>query len=125
MLIQPDLNDLQKEIVPGAYNVRVVESSIDEWQGKEGKPNTKYVKWVLETFGADTPADNGRRIWHTTPITGRGAFLLTNFYKAAMGESMNTDSPSFDTEQIHGREMHVVVDKNAKGYIEVKAVSSL
>lgn len=123
-LITPDLSEIQEDITPGEYRVRVVASELGEWEGRDGKPNTKYVNWTLETTGEEKPANNGRKIWHRTPINGKGAFRLTNFYKAATGETL-TAGQGFDTEMLIGRELSVVVDKNDKGYTEIKAEKAL
>jgi hypothetical protein len=99
-----------------------------EWASKTGGAPTQFVKWVLETFGEREAKNNGRRIFHTTPINGRGAFRCTQFYKAAMKEELKGP---FDTQMLFGKALSVTIvdgtDKegNATGYTEVKAVKPL
>lgn len=127
-LIKPDFSDVQDSVGAGEYKVRVVDSKIDMWAGKDGKPDTHYVNWTLETFNEADSKNNGRRIFHRTPINGKGAFRLKNFYKAAMKQELVGD---FDTEMLHSKELKVTVvdgvDKegNLTGFTEVKAVAPL
>ena len=123
-LITPDVSAIKEDVSPGEYQVRVVDSALGEWEGKEGKPPTKWVKWVLETVNEEDDKNNGRRIWHTTPYTGGGAFRMKNFYKAAVGEDMPVEG-GFDTEMLMSKELMVVTHTNAKGYIEVKSESAI
>ena len=124
-LITPDMSAVKEDVEPGEYHVRVTKSELGEWIGKDGKPNTKYIKWELETMNEAEAKNNGRRIWHVTPYTGGGAFRLSNFFKAATGEALPKENPQFDTEMIIGRELLVACDVNAKGYVEVKAEKSI
>ena len=106
------------------YKVRIVDSKVDTWPGKESKSPTTFINWTLETFGEAEDKNNGRRIWHRTPIEGQGAFPLQDFYKAAMGEEC---SGAFDRSMLHGREVEVTYgpQKNKPEYMEVKAVRSI
>jgi len=101
-----------------------------KWEGKNGKPPTTYINWVLETFNETDSKNNGRKIWHKTPVNGGGAFRLQEFHKAALG----TPCPEsgFDVESFYGRELEVTlvdgldrVTKQPTGYTEVKAVKAL
>lgn len=120
-IITPDLSQIKEDVAPGEYHVRVVKSEDGEWAGRDGKPATKFISWTLETMNEADPKNNGRRIWHRTPYTGGGAFRLVNFVKAATGSAISSENPSFDTEEMMGRELVVVCDKNDRGYIEVVA----
>lgn len=120
-LIKPDFSEMKEDVSPGTYQVRVVDHEMGSWAGKDGKPDTQYIKWTLETVGEADPKNNGRRIWHSTPYTGGGAFRLANFFKACTGEELNKENPEFDTDMLMSRELMVTVDKNPKGYIEVKS----
>jgi hypothetical protein len=119
-LITPDFSQVQDAVEPGVYSVRIVDSKLDKWQGKDGKPDTRLIVWTLETFNEASDKNNGRKIFHRTPIEGGGAFRLQDFFKAATGEAC---SGSFDRTMLHGREIEVTVaqQKNSE-YTEVKAV---
>lgn len=123
-LITPDFSEIQDTVTPGTYKVRVKKSEVKEW------PNGgTYVNWELETFGEPESKNNGRRIFHKTATSGKGAFMLQQFYRAATGTAL---SGQFDTEQLMGKELAVeVVDGvnrqtgEPTGYTEVKRVKSV
>lgn len=119
-LVRPDLSQVADEIVPGEYRVRIVDAEDGEY-----RTGTKYLKWALETFDEPDPKNNGRRLWYTTPYTGKGVFILQRFYKAVMGRPMNPEVPEFDTEEFIGKEVKVSVQLNDRGYPEVVAVQQL
>lgn len=121
MLVTPDFSQTQDAVGEGIYKVRVIDSKVDTWQGKDGKPNTTFIAWTLETFSEAEEKNNGRRIFHRTPIEGKGAFRLQDFYRAATGEEC---PDSFDRSMLHGREVEVTVapQKDRPEYTEVKAV---
>jgi len=123
-LITPDFSEIQDAISPGTYKVMVKKGEIKEWSG-----GSKYINWELETFGETEPKNNGRRIFHKTAISGKGAFLLQQFYRAACGTNL---TGNFDTEQLVGKQLAVeVVDGinrqtgEPTGYTEVKRVKGL
>lgn len=121
MLVTPDFSGVQDRVDVGIYKTRVVDSKVDMWTGKDGKPNTTFIAWTLETFSEAEDKNNGRKIFHRTPIEGPGAFRLKDFYKAVMGEEC---SSAFDPSMLHGREVEVTIaqQKSAPEYTEVKAV---
>ena len=121
MLVTPSLDEIASEIVPGRYKGIVKKAELKEWS--EGKP---YINWEIETVGSTEPKDNGRRIYHKTSTTGKGAFMLQKFYRAVTGQAL---SGPFDTETLIGKqiEFEVVDGVNRQtgektGYIEVKNV---
>ena len=124
-MVVPNFSAVQDTVGEGIYRVRVLDSKVDRWQGKDGKPDTTYINWTLETFGEAEDKNNGRRIFHRTPIEGPGAFRLQSFYKAVMGEECPTTG--FDRTMLYGREVEVTVgpQKNDPQYMEVKAVKPL
>ncbi len=121
LLIVPDFSAVQDRVDVGIYKTRIVDSKVDTWQGKDGKPNTTFIAWTLETFAEAEDKNNGRKIFHRTPIEGAGAFRLQDFYRAAMGEDC---AGSFDRTMLHGRELEVTVaqQKSDPQYTEVKSV---
>lgn len=123
-LVTPDFTQVQDRVDEGIYKARVVDSKVDTWQGKEGKPNTTYIAWTLETFAEAEDKNNGRKIFHRTPIEGPGAFRLQDFYRAAMGEDC---SGAFDRTMLHGRELEVTIakQKNDPQFTEVKSARSI
>jgi len=120
MLITPDFSEIKEDVTAGTYKVMVKKGEVKEW------PNGgQYVNWELETFGEAEPKNNGRRIFHKTSVSGKGAFMLQQFYRAAVGAAL---SGAFDTEQLVGKQLAVtVVDgiRNGEptGYTEVKRVA--
>lgn len=123
-LVTPDFSGVQDRVGEGIYKTRVVGSKVDKWSGKEGKPDTTFINWTLETFGEVEDKNNGRKIFHRTPLEGGGAFRLQDFYRAAMGEDCNG---AFDPTVLHGRELEVTVgtQKDKPEYTEVKSVRRL
>lgn len=125
MLITPDFSEVKDNVAPGIYKCRIMNAKLDQWEGKEGKPPTKYLNWELETFAEEDEKNNGRKIFHKTPLNGGGAFRLRDFYKAVMGEDL---AGEFDAEMLYSRECEVtIVDGKNKageltGYTEVKTV---
>lgn len=124
MLVTPNFDLVQEPVGQGVYQVRVVDSKVDQWAGKEGKPSTTFINWTLETFNESQDKNNGRRIFHKTPIEGGGAFKLQYFYKAATGQDC---TGPFDPTGLHGLELEVSVgpQKDKPEYMEVKAVHAL
>lgn len=122
MLVTPDFTEVQDQVEAGAYKATVKSGEIKEWP-KGGQ----YVNWELETFGETEPKNNGRRIFHKTALSGKGAFQLQKFYRAATGQAL---TGGFDTEQLIGRKLEVTLadgirDGQPTGYIEVKNVKAL
>jgi hypothetical protein len=120
-LIEPNFSSLQDRVGEGIYKVRIVDSKFDKWAGKDDKPDTRFVMWTMETFNESEDKNNGRKIFHRTPIEGPGAFRLQDFYRAAMGEECGG---KFDRTMLHGRELEVTIapQKSNPEYTEVKAV---
>lgn len=122
MRIEADFSEAL-DINPGTYHVRVVGAEVGVWE----KSGTPYVRWELELFGTDSALD-GRKMKQSTPAAGKGAFRLKRLYKAAVGEDAPTDG--FDTEDVLGKEMTVVVDwgtdkaGNQTDFPEVKSFGS-
>ena len=120
-LITPNFDQVQDRVGEGIYKTRIVDSKVGKWEGKDGKPATTYINWTLETFGETEDKNNGRRIFHRTPVEGGGAFKLQEFYRAAMGEDC---TGAFDPTMLHSRELEVTVgtQKDKPEYTEVKTV---
>lgn len=125
-LIVPDFSAVQDTVGEGIYKARIVDSKMDKWTGKDGKPDTRLVVWTMETFGETEDKNNGRKIFHRTPVEGPGAFRFKNFYQAAMGEEYPVGK-GFDRTMLHGRELEVTItqQKNNPQYTEVSAVKAI
>lgn len=118
MLVTPSFDEISDDIKEGVYKVRVTAGVPGEYS-----TGTKYVKWTLETFGEAEAKNEGRKIWYSTPIEGKGAFMLKRLWDASTGgEEMPAQ---FDTEQLYGKEIEVIVAPNDRGYAEVKSVRAL
>lgn len=123
-LITPNFDEIQDTVTPGTYRVIVKKGEIKDW------PNGgQYVNWELETFGETETKNNGRRIFHKTATSGKGAFMLQQFYRAACGTAL---TGSFDTEQLVGKQVAVEVIDGVNrqtgeltGYTEVKRVKAI
>ena len=123
-LVTPNFDEIQDEVAPGVYKCTVKKAEKKAW------PNGgEYINWQLETYGESEPKNNGRAVWHKTALSGRGAFVLQKFYRAATGEML---TGAFDTEQLLGKrvEVEVVAGVNrttgeASGYNEVKSVKAV
>lgn len=123
-LVTPNFDDIQDAIAPGTYKVRIKKGDVKEW------PNGgTYINWDLETYGESESKNNGRHIFAKTSTSGRGAFMLQQLYRAAVGQAL---AGQFDTEQLVGKELAVeVVDginrqtQEPTGYTEVKRFKSI
>jgi hypothetical protein len=121
MLVTPSFDEIQDQVTPGQYTCIVKKGEVKEW------PNGgQYINWELETVGEAVPKNNGRRIFHKTSLSGKGAFMLQQFYLAAVGQPL---TGQFDTEQLAGKKVAVeIVDGvnrasgEPTGYPEVKKV---
>lgn len=123
-LITPDFSGVQDRVGPGIYKVRVIDGKVGQWAGKDGKPATDFINWRMETFGEAEDKNNGRSIFHRTPINGGGAFRFQDFYRATMGEDCKG---AFDISMFYGREVEVTIaeQRDNPQYTEVKSVRSL
>lgn len=123
-LVTPNFDQVQDQVGEGIYKTRIIDAKTGQWEGKDGKPPTTYINWTLETFAETEEKNNGRRIFHRTPIEGPGAFRLQAFYKAAMREEC---SGAFDPAMLFGKEVEVTYapQKNNPEYMEVKAVKAI
>ena len=124
MLVRPDFTGIQDRVGEGVYKVRVVDSKVDQWLGKDGKPPTMFIAWTLETFDEADTKNNGRKVFHRTPINGGGAFKLQDFYRATTGLDCPTE---FDRTMLHGTELEITVaaQKDKPEFTEVKAVRAI
>jgi hypothetical protein len=124
MLVKPSFDDIQDDVGPGTYKGRIKAAKLGEWQ-----TGTPYINWEIETYGESDAKNNGRRIFHKTATSGKGAFQLQKLYRAATGQVLKGD---FDTDQLLGKEVEVeLVDGinrqtgSPSGYVEVKSVRSV
>lgn len=117
----PNFDGVHDTVTEGIYKVRIVDAKTGEWAGKDGKPATRYLNWRMETFDEADPKNNGRSIFHRTPIEGGGAFRLKDFYRAATGIEL---TGSFDLTTLYGCEIEVTIgkQKDRPEFTEVKAV---
>lgn len=124
MLVKPSFDEIQDSVAPGTYYCVVKKAEVKDW------PNGgQYINWEMETFGEEDPKNNGRRIFHKTAISGKGAFTLQQMYLAAMGKPLQGE---FDTEALLGKQVGVeVVDGVDRktgaltGYPDVKRIKRI
>lgn len=123
-LVKPSFDEIQDAVSPGTYKCIVKKGEVKAW------PNGgEYVNWELETVGETDPKNNGRRIFHKTATSGKGAFTLQQMYLSAVGTAL---TGQFDTETLVGKQVAVeVVDGvnratgEPTGYTEVKRVKRI
>jgi hypothetical protein len=121
-LIQPDFSEVAEAVTPGTYRVTVKKGEVKEW------PNGgQYINWELETCGEAEAKNNGRRIFHKTATSGKGAFMLQQLVRAATGKVI---TGAFDTEEVVGKQIAVTIVDGVNrqtgeptGYTEVKKVA--
>lgn len=125
-LIMPNFESVQDTVGEGIYKVRIVDGKLDKWEGKDGKPPTRFINWRMETFGEVEDKNNGRSIFHRTAIEGGGAFRFKDFVKAALGQEPESGKP-FDFTLLYGQEVEVTYgpQKSNPQYSEVKSVRSI
>lgn len=98
--INPDFKEAET-LHPGSYICQIISSEVK----LSGKGNY-YVNWKLKTVPV------GATLYHTTPISGRGAGMLKHFIHCA-GDS-SYEEGSYDTDNLNGVYLSVTVDKNIK-----------
>ena len=108
--ITPDFSEAVEsasgEPIPnGVYRTRITDSVV-----KESKRGQKYISWKLNIVGADGELArwNNWPVYHSTMLEGKGAGMLKQFYKAALGEE---PTGAFDTEMLLGKEVVVAVEQ--------------
>lgn len=117
-LYTPDFTEAPEDIQPGTYQVRI--TGCEE---KTSQAGAKYLRWKLETINEADPKNNGRVLWNSTMLSGKGVIMLKRFWDAATnGADMGNQ---FDSEQLLGKELTVTVDMNDRGYAEVKSVKAI
>lgn len=103
MKINPNYQSAIDQIKPDIY--RVLVKSCGEHTSKKG---TKCVRWVLTIVGGDF---NGRPLYLTTPIEGKGAGFLRQFLQSVNETYVDGD---FDVDDYINKEVSVrVVDSKA------------
>ena len=118
MLITPDFSEASEDISAGDYQVRI--TAVEEKTSQKG---AKYLRWELSTINETEPKNNGRKVWHSTMLSGKGVTMLKRFWDAATGGAEMGDQ--FDTEQLLGKELAITVVLNNEGYTDVKAVRAI
>ena len=121
-LVTPDFSEIKEDVGPGTYKGVIKKGEVKNWPD-----GSTYINWEIETYGEAEPKNNGRRIFHKTSTSGKGAFMLQKLYRAATGTVL---AGPFDTEQLVGRQIEVqIVDgvRNGEptGYTEVKNVKAV
>lgn len=117
--INPDFSEALDSLPPGEYKVRVTDSEL-----KTSQAGNEYLNWKLSTFGSDDSRMNDRVIYHSTPISGKGAGILKQFLKAV---GVDPTGGNFDTDMVHGKELAVVVIEDPQGgtFPRVKTVKAI
>lgn len=107
-------NDFGTAIPPGMYRVRINDSEI-EYSKSEKNPGKPLVKWTFCVLSPEVMKDPmtgeevktaGRLLFRRTPAWEGAAGFLRDLVRAAGG---NLNQLGFDTADLHGREMEVMV----------------
>lgn len=118
-LIDVDFSEVIEAIPAGVYKARITGADYKVAATKDGG-QWPHVAWEFETYGADTPAHNGRKVRATTSTTGKGAFRLQQVVYAATGETLGKSNTKLNTEQMLGKELMITVQyKEGNQYPEV------
>lgn len=120
-LVKPDFTEVQDNVGVGTYRARITDAKLGAWPAKDDRPEQPFINWQMKTFGEAEEKNNGRSIFFRTSTTGKGAFMLRDLYKAAVGQVL---VGSFDTEQLFGKEIEVTLAER-NGYTEVKTVRAI
>lgn len=121
-LIKPDFSEVQDKVEPGEYKLRVDSFKETSYTSQKTQQEVPVLNWRLVTFGESDPKNEGRSVFHRTPVAGGGAFKLKDLYKACTGEELEGE---FDTDQLIGKEVGAVVIENDRGYTEIKSLRAL
>ena len=121
-LVTPDFSEIAEEVTAGEYRGIIKKGEVKEWPS-----GGQYVNWEIETVGDSNPKNNGRRIFHKTSVSGKGAFMLQQIYKAATGEPL---TGKFDTDSLMGKTVALTLIDGVRngeptGYVEVKRVKAV
>lgn len=118
--INPDFSE-SAGLKAGEYLARVSDSVLGTSNAGNG-----WVKWTLTTADNAEVAANNYPLTYFTNYTGKGAGFFKRFVEAAVGEVIADEISDFNTDDIHGRMIGViVVDDPERGYPKVKAVRAV
>lgn len=130
MLITPDLSQAVEvsddaQIPNGVYKVRVESGEVKQTQAGEQR-----ISWKLSIWGAEGELTrfNNWKVFHSTMISGKGAGMLKQFYKACTGADL---TGSFNLEDLYGKEVQVTVvnktnpDGTPSKFPDVKGIKPL
>jgi hypothetical protein len=118
--INVNLDDVNENNLLDPDWYRVVVTNFEEKQGEKAR----YISWELEVRDEKVP-DSHPKLWHNTPIEGKGLGILKRFVMAC---GVEWDADGFDTESVLGSELEVQVDHrtyNDKTYNNVKELRSI
>jgi hypothetical protein len=124
--VEIDQSEVVEELPPGDYKVCVAD--VEQKTSKAGNP---YLRWQLTVVDHVEPKYNSKAIWHSTPTTGKGAFRLTQFIKAAQGTRLDKSATSFNPQNLMGKTILATVvpsldqEGNPNGFSEIKSVRSV
>lgn len=106
-IITPDLSEVNKPIDPGTYAAKIVD--VEYKTSKAGNP------MIVVGFDVDVNGKNKRRSAHLV-ITGESAFGFEQLLRAThfddVANSLKSGGVPFDTDQLKGQELQVVVDSD-------------
>lgn len=107
-IINPDLSQVNAAIEPGTYKAKIVEVTFKT--SKAGNP------MIVVGMDVDVNGKNRRRSSHLV-ITGETAFGFEQLLRAThfddVANSLKTGGKEFDTDQLIGQELQVVVESDS------------
>lgn len=113
MKVNPDFSEIVTPNKPGEYICAVMGSELKYGQAS-GLP---YVNWKLKTY------PEGRFVFHSTPISGRGAGMFKHFIHSC-GDTAYVGG-EYETGDLVNKLVSMVLTVDEKGYFVVKSVSPL
>jgi hypothetical protein len=116
--ISPDFSEAAG-LKAGEYLARISDSEL----GEKAETGSKWIKWTLTTADNPEAAMNNFPLTYFTNYVGKGAGFFKRFVEAAVGETIADEIADFNTDDIHGRMVKVIViDDPERGYPKVKSV---
>lgn len=98
--VSPDFSEEMTPNQPGIYLCKIISA-----EAKTSQAGNLYISWKLQTV-------HGRTVFHSTPITGRGAGMFKHFVHCAGDKDYN--GGDYDTDELIGQMVSMDLDVEQK-----------